>query len=127
MFVVTEGGYAKRTAVDQYRTQQRGGLGIKVAKLSDTRGGLAGAMIVDEDDEVLIVLESGKVVRSGVSEVPAKGRDTMGVVFARLAEEDKVLGIALNQERDLAEVATDEGSSVVEAQEPAAEKESADE
>jgi len=75
----------------------------------------------------LIVLESGKVVRSGVSEVPAKGRDTMGVVFARLAEEDKVLGIARNQERDLAEVATDEGSSVVEAQEPAAEKESADE
>ncbi len=59
VFVVTEGGYAKRTAVDQYRTQQRGGLGIKVAKLSDTRGGLAGAMIVDEDDEVLIVLESG--------------------------------------------------------------------
>ena len=127
VFVVTEGGYAKRTAVDQYRTQQRGGLGIKVAKLSDTRGGLAGAMIVDEDDEVLIVLESGKVVRSGVSEVPGKGRDTMGVVFARLAEEDKVLGIARNQERDLAEVAADEGSSVVEAQEPAAEKESDDE
>ena len=127
VFVVTEGGYAKRTAVDQYRTQQRCGLGIKVAKLSDTRGGLSGAMIVDEDDEVLIVLESGKVVRSGVSEVPAKGRDTMGVVFARLAEEDKVLGIARNQERDLAEVAADEGSSVVEAQEPAAEKESDDE
>lgn len=127
VFVVTEGGYAKRTAVDQYRTQQRGGLGIKVAKLSDTRGGLAGAMIVDEDDEVLIVLKSGKVVRSGVSEVPAKGRDTMGVVFARLAEEDKVLGIARNQERDLAEVEADESSSVVEAQEPAAEKESADE
>ena len=127
VFVVTEGGYAKRTAVEHYRTQQRGGLGIKVAKLSDTRGGLAGAMIVDEDDEVLIVLESGKVVRSGVSEVPAKGRDTMGVVFARLAEEDKVLGIARNQERDLAEVDTEESSSVVEAQEPAAEKESSDE
>ena len=127
VFVVTEGGYAKRTAVDHYRTQQRGGLGIKVAKLSDTRGGLAGAMIVDEDDEVLIVLESGKVVRSGVSEVPAKGRDTMGVVFARLAEDDRVLGIARNQERDLAEAEPDESSSVVEAQEPAAEKESSDE
>lgn len=126
VFVVTEGGFAKRTAVDQYRSQQRGGLGIKVAKLSDTRGALAGAMIVDEDDEVLIVLESGKVVRSGVSEVPAKGRDTMGVVFARLAEDDKVLGIARNEERDLAEPESDESSSVVEAQEPSAEKESAD-
>ncbi|MEQ9086914.1 MAG: DNA gyrase subunit A [Pontimonas sp.] len=127
VFVVTEGGYAKRTAVDQYRSQQRGGLGIKVAKLSDTRGALAGAMIVDEDDEVLIVLESGKVVRSGVSEVPAKGRDTMGVVFARLSEDDKVLGIARNQERDLAEPDDDESSSVVEAQEPPVEKETSDE
>jgi DNA gyrase subunit A len=101
VFVVTEGGYAKRTAVDQYRSQQRGGLGIKVAKLSETRGALAGAMIVDEDDEVLVVLNSGKVVRSGVNEVPAKGRDTMGVVFARMDEEDRVLGIARNQDRDL--------------------------
>jgi DNA gyrase subunit A len=127
VFVVTEGGFAKRTAVDQYRSQQRGGLGIKVAKLSDTRGALAGAMIVDEDDEVLIVLESGKVVRSGVSEVPAKGRDTMGVVFARLDGEDKVLGIARNQERDLADPEGDESSSVVEAQEPEVEEETPDE
>jgi len=121
VFVVTEGGYAKRTAVEQYRPQQRGGLGIKVAKLSENRGDLAGALIVGEDDEVLVVLESGKVVRSGVSEVPAKGRDTMGVVFARLDDEDKILGIARNSERDLAEL--DDGSSVVEAESPATEKE----
>lgn len=101
VFVVTEGGFAKRTAVGQYRAQQRGGLGIKVAKLSEIRGGLAGALIVGEDDEVLLVLNSGKVVRSGVCEVPAKGRDTMGVVFARMDEEDRVLGIARNQDRDL--------------------------
>ena len=122
VFVVTEGGYAKRTAVEQYRPQQRGGLGIKVAKLSENRGDLAGALIVGEDDEVLVVLESGKVVRSSVSEVPAKGRDTMGVVFARLDGEDKILGIARNSERDLAE--QDDGSSVDEAESPATEKES---
>ena len=121
VFVVTEGGYAKRTAVDQYRAQQRGGLGIKVAKLSETRGGLAGALIVGEDDEVLVVLESGKVVRSGVNEVPAKGRDTMGVVFARMDTEDTVLGIARNQDRDLD--GAEEGSSVE--QEPTAENEEA--
>ena len=80
---MTEGGYAKRTAVDQYRLQSRGGLGIKVARLSEDRGDLAGGLIVGEDDEVLVVLASGKVVRSAVAEVPAKGRDTMGVVFAR--------------------------------------------
>ena len=94
VFVVTEGGFAKRTAVDQYRVQGRGGTGIKVAKLNDTRGQLAGALIVGEADEVMVVLESGKVVRSHVSEVPAKGRDTMGVVFCRFADEDRVLALA---------------------------------
>jgi len=121
VFVVTEGGYAKRTAVDQYRPQQRGGLGIKVAKLSETRGALAGALIVGDEDEVLVVLESGKVVRSGVEEVPAKGRDTMGVVFARMNDDDKVLGIARNSERDLKEI--DEESNVVDASSDTEEKE----
>jgi DNA gyrase subunit A len=101
VFVVTEGGYAKRTSADQYRVQNRGGLGIKVAKLSDNRGDLAGALIVGDEDEVLVVLASGKVVRSSVAEVPAKGRDTMGVVFARFADEDKIIAIARNSERNL--------------------------
>lgn len=112
VFVVTEGGYAKRTAADQYRLQNRGGLGIKVAKLNDDRGDLVGALIVGEDDEVLVVLASGKVVRSAVAEVPAKGRDTMGVVFARFAESDKIIALAKNTERDLesSSLAEDDGS-----------------
>jgi DNA gyrase subunit A len=101
VFVVTEGGFAKRTAADQYRVQNRGGLGIKVAKLQEARGDLAGALIVEEDDEVLVVLASGKVVRSSVAEVPAKGRDTMGVVFARFADDDKIIAVAKNSERNL--------------------------
>ena len=101
VFVVTEGGYAKRTSVDQYRAQNRGGLGIKVAKLEEKRGDLVGALIVADDDEVLVVLESGRVVRSAVAEVPAKGRDTMGVVFARFEEGDSILGLARNTERNL--------------------------
>ena len=55
VFVVTEQGYAKRTSVDEYRNQGRGGLGIKVAKLTEERGDLVGAMIVGNDDEVLVV------------------------------------------------------------------------
>jgi DNA gyrase subunit A len=101
VFIVTEGGYAKRTSADQYRVQGRGGLGIKVAKLAEARGDLAGALIVEDDDEVLVVLASGKVVRSSVAEVPAKGRDTMGVVFARFADEDKIIAVAKNSERNL--------------------------
>jgi DNA gyrase subunit A len=103
VFVVTDGGYAKRTSVDEYRVQGRGGQGIKVAKLNDDRGILAGGLIVQEDDEVLVVLASGKVVRSAVAEVPAKGRNTMGVVFARTDEDDRILAIARNTERGLAD------------------------
>jgi DNA gyrase subunit A len=101
VFVVTESGYAKRTDVSQYRVQNRGGIGIKVAKLTDERGGLTGGLIVDDGDEVLVIMEGGKVVRSNVDGVPAKGRDTMGVVFARPDEGDKILAIARNSERNL--------------------------
>ncbi|MEV7692961.1 DNA gyrase subunit A [Microbacterium sp. NPDC089189] len=121
VFVVTEGGYAKRTDVDQYRVQSRGGLGIKVAKLNDDRGVLAGALIVGDDDEVLVVLASGKVVRSAVAEVPAKGRDTMGVVFARPDDDDRIIAIARNSERRLAEE-SEEAPDATDASAPAPEE-----
>lgn len=98
VFSVTEGGYAKRTEISQYRVQGRGGSGIKVAKANTERGALAGALVVDEDDEVLVVLEGGKVIRSRVSEVGATGRDTMGVVFARFDDGDKIIAVAKNSE-----------------------------
>ena len=101
VFVVTEGGYAKRTSVDEYRVQGRNGFGIKVAKLVEDRGALVGGLIVDEEDEVLVVMSSGKVVRSNVNEVPAKGRDTMGVIFAKPGEGDSSIGVARNQARQL--------------------------
>lgn len=101
VFVVTEGGYAKRTSVDEYRVQGRNGFGIKVAKLVEDRGALVGGLIVDEEDEVLVVMASGKVVRSNVNEVPAKGRDTMGVIFAKPGKGDSIIGVARNQDRQL--------------------------
>ncbi|MEL0625527.1 DNA gyrase subunit A [Salinibacterium amurskyense] len=128
VFVVTEGGFAKRTAADQYRVQGRGGLGIKVAKLDGTRGDLAGALMVGDEDEVLVVLASGKVVRSSVAEVPAKGRDTMGVVFARFAAEDKIIAIARNSERNLDNKELEAGDDSVPSEDaPAGKDESVDE
>ena len=112
VFVVTEGGYAKRTSADQYRVQKRGGLGIKVAKLDEKRGDLVGALIVDDTDEVLVVLASGKVIRTNADEVPAKGRDTMGVVFARFDEADSVLSLARNTERNLESSGDNESEGV---------------
>lgn len=101
VFIVTDGGYAKRTAVEEYRLQGRGGLGIKVAKLAEGRGDLVGALIVQEEDEVLVVMEGGKVVRSSVAGVPAKGRDTMGVIFAKPDKNDRIIEVARNSERGI--------------------------
>ncbi len=101
VFIVTEGGFAKRTAVEEYRLQGRGGLGIKVGKYQEERGHLVGALIVNEEDEVLVVMEGGKVVRSSVTGVPAKGRDTMGVIFAKPDKNDRIIAVARNSERGL--------------------------
>lgn len=103
VFTVTNEGYAKRTDVAEYRVQSRGGLGIKVAKLNEERGELVGAMIVDETDEVLVVMGSGKVVRSAAAQVPAKGRDTMGVIFAKPDKKDHIIAVAKNSETELEE------------------------
>lgn len=116
VFVVTAGGYAKRTQVDQYRVQGRGGLGIKVAKLADDRGELVGGLIVAEEDEVMVVMQSGKVVRTAVAEVPAKGRDTMGVIFAKPGQKDEILEVARNFERNLDEAEDTETEAAEDAQ-----------
>jgi DNA gyrase subunit A len=101
-FVVTEHGFAKRTAASAWTAKHRGGLGVKVAKLTEERGDLVGAMLVDEGDEVLVIMQSGKVLRSSVNQVDARGKNTMGVTFAKPAKGDRIIGIARNVERKLA-------------------------
>jgi DNA gyrase subunit A len=98
VFTVTDGGFAKRTAVSEYRQQGRGGLGIKAMKLNEDRGSLVGGLVVQESDQVIAIKVSGQIIRSSVAEVPAKGRDTMGVKFVGVAEDDAVSVIALNPE-----------------------------
>ncbi|MBD3689671.1 DNA gyrase subunit A [Nanchangia anserum] len=100
LLVVTEGGYAKRTPVGEYRVQGRGGLGIKVANLVEARGDLVGALMVDDSTEVLTIMRSGKVQRSQASEVSVTGRTTQGVIFTRPDEGDAVISVALNADRD---------------------------
>jgi DNA gyrase subunit A len=114
VFIVTEGGFAKRTAVEEYRLQGRGGLGIKVGKYQEERGHLVGALIVQEEDEVLVVMEGGKVVRSSVTGVPAKGRDTMGVIFAKPDKNDRIIAVARNSERGLESDESAEGDNTSE-------------
>lgn len=98
VFTVTDGGFAKRTVVSEYRQQGRGGLGIKAMKLNEDRGSLVGGLVVTEADEVIAIKTSGQITRSAVAEVPTKGRDTMGVKFVSVTGDDAVSVIALNPE-----------------------------
>ena len=98
VFTVTDGGFAKRTTVSEYRQQGRGGLGIKAMKLNEDRGSLVGGLVVQENDEIMAIKTSGQIIRSSVGEVPTKGRDTMGVKFVAVSGDDAVSVIALYPE-----------------------------
>ncbi|MCX4982094.1 DNA gyrase subunit A [Streptomyces sp. NBC_00572] len=120
VFTATDGGYAKRTPVDEYRVQGRGGLGIKAAKIVEDRGSLVGALVVEETDEILAITLSGGVIRTRVNEVRETGRDTMGVQLINLGKRDAVVGIARNAEAGGEDEDIDDAEGAVEASEVAA-------
>jgi len=103
VFTVTDGGSGKRTAVDEYRLTNRNVSGVIAQRLTEARGGLVGALVVGENDEVMAIRSSGQVTRSAVGDVPAKSRATMGVKFVDVAAGDQVVAIARNVEKDVAE------------------------
>ena len=92
---ITDGGFAKRTPLDEYRQQGRGGIGVKAAKVDEnSRGVLVGAMIVEESDEILAITSGGVVMRTAVKEIRETGRDTMGVRLVNLDPGIAVVSIA---------------------------------
>ncbi|WP_394355122.1 DNA gyrase subunit A [Bifidobacterium pullorum] len=100
LLVVTDEGFAKRTAISEYRLQGRNGFGVKAVQLTDERGSLVGALVVDEGDQVMAIMRSGKVIRSDVSEVKRTGRTTQGVTLAKPDKGDVIISIARNAEQD---------------------------
>jgi len=95
VLTATDGGFGKRTNLDEYRSQGRGGIGVKAAKVDeDSRGGLVGALIVSEKDEILVITSGGVVMRTPVKEVRETGRDTLGVRLVNLDQGTHVVSLA---------------------------------
>jgi DNA gyrase subunit A len=95
VLTATDGGFGKRTNLDEYRTQGRGGIGVKAAKVDeDSRGGLVGALVVNEKDEILVITSGGVVMRTPVKEVRETGRDTLGVRLVNLDQGTHVVSLA---------------------------------
>jgi DNA gyrase subunit A len=116
LFVVTENGYGKRTSVAEYPVKGRGTKGVLTAKLTEKKGGLAGALIVREHQDLLFISENGMVQRTNAGGISQMGRATQGVRVMNLREDDRVSAVALVVESS-ASVA-DEASAVEEAGEP---------
>ena len=115
LFVVTNEGFAKRTAISEYRLQGRNGFGVKAVQLAEGRGSLVGAVIVEEDDQIMAIMKSGKVIRSNVDEVKRTGRTTQGVTFAKPDKNDEIISIARNEEKDDDESAENVENATVDA------------
>jgi DNA gyrase subunit A len=98
VFTATDGGFAKRTPIEEYPVQGRGGQGVLTARLTDGRGGLVGALIVDTGDEVFAITSGGGVIRTRADEVRPTSRATMGVRLINLGDGDAVVGITRNAE-----------------------------
>jgi DNA gyrase subunit A len=98
VLVATDGGYAKRTPVDQYPVQGRGGRGVLTARIVEARGELVGALMVLPEEEVFAITSAGGVIRTSVAEVKQSGRQTMGVRLVNLAAGQSLVAIARNAE-----------------------------
>ena len=102
VFTATDGGYGKKTAIDEYRLQGRGGIGIKAAKIDEeSRGTLVSALVLVDSDEILAITSAGTVMRTPAAEVRQTGRDSMGVRLVNLDEGATLLAVTRNSEDEI--------------------------
>ena len=99
VFTATDGGYGKKTPLEEYRLQGRGGIGIKAAKIDEnSRGSLVSALVLRNEDEILAITSGGTVMRTPAAEVRQTGRDSMGVRLVNLDEGAQLLSVTCNPE-----------------------------
>jgi DNA gyrase subunit A len=94
LLVVTENGFGKRTRISEYPRKGRGGLGVQTVKLTEARGYLAGALVVRDGYQVMLISTGGTVIKMPVEDVKRLGRSTQGVIVMRLRESETVSSLA---------------------------------
>ena len=102
VFTATDGGYGKKTPLEEYRLQGRGGIGIKAAKIDEnSRGSLVSALVLQDEDEVLAITSAGTVMRTPAAEVRQTGRDSMGVRLVNLEDGVNLVSVTKNSEDEI--------------------------
>ena len=100
ILTAAEGGYGKRTAMDEYRLQSRGGKGIITMKTTDKTGRVVGVQLVTEDDQLMMITNTGKIIRLRIKDIRVIGRNTQGVRLIELEEGERVVSVARLAEKD---------------------------
>ena len=93
LLAITENGFGKRTELDEYRVQNRGGRGVITYKITPKTGNIVGIRMAKEDDDVMLITNSGTIIRINVKDVSILGRATQGVTLMRTNENEKVVSI----------------------------------
>ena len=120
---ITEKGYGKRTAVEEYRITNRGGLGIRNYMVTEKTGPVVGIKVVDGTEDLLLVTQSGILIRTGVDNIRSAGRATQGVIVMRFKEEgDRVISMELTDKEEKAVEETEETETVTPAVEETAQE-----
>ena len=100
ILTVAEGGYGKRTAMDEYRLQSRGGKGIITMKTTDKTGRVIGVQLVTEEDQLMMITNIGKIIRLRIKDIRVIGRNTQGVRLIELEEGERVVSVARLAEKE---------------------------
>jgi DNA gyrase subunit A len=98
LLVITDGGYGKRTPIEDYPVKGRGTMGVKTISLTERKGALAGALIVREHHDLVFISQNGMVQRTGVRGISKQGRPAQGVRLMNLRDDDRVSAVALVME-----------------------------
>ena len=119
VLTVTEKGFGKRSSLEEYRVQGRAGKGIKAGNFSETTGGLAGLKLVTGDEDLIIIADSGIMIRTPVKDISVIGRATKGVIVMRLRDGGKVAAVAIapHEEVEEAEIEAENVGSATETEE----------
>jgi DNA gyrase subunit A len=100
LFAATENGYGKRTSIDEYPLQRRGGKGVITIKTSERNGQVVAILLVDEQDDLMLMTDSGKLIRISVGSISVISRNTQGVKLIGMSQGEKVAGVARLAEKD---------------------------
>jgi len=100
LFTATENGYGKRTSIDEYRLQKRGGKGVITIKTSKRNGLVVTILLVDEEDDLMLIVDSGKLIRMSIKGISIISRNTQGVKLVDMTDGEKVVGVVRLAQKD---------------------------